>query len=234
MTIHALPAPCAPNGITAGPDGALWFACTAGSIGRITVDGVVSTYPLPFAASAPGSITSGPDGALWFTEQKTGMFGRITTSGDAVEFFSGPGTGPTGPITHDTSSIVFGNGNYISWGGLADVTPPVISGMPGPECSIWPPNHKLATVATITAIDAESGVAAGSLQVSVASSETQGPGLPDVVVSRNGAGGFVVRLRAERRGGGARVYTVTATAADVAGNVARETSTCTVPANRGR
>jgi virginiamycin B lyase len=232
QTIYQLPAPCAPFGITGGPDGALWFACTAGSIGRITVGGVSSIFPVPFAGASPGSITAAPDGALWFTEQYNGMLGRITTSGDIAEYPSAPGTLP-GPIISDAGGIFFGKGNYISHIVLADVTPPVISGMPGPDCNLWPPNHKLVTVATITASD-ETGAPPKSLVVNVASSDTQGPGLPDFGVSPNGSGGFVVQLRAERRGGGARVYTVTATATDAAGNVAHATSTCTVPANQRR
>ena len=233
-TIYGLPAPCGPHGITTGPDVALWFGCGVGSIGRIGLDGVVSIYPIPFAGSHPTDIAQGPDGALWYTDQDNGMIGRITTSGVVSEYFSGPGNGPPGGITSDAGGIFFGKGSYISHIALADVTPPVISGMPGPGCSIWPPNHKLVTVATITASDGESGGALDSLAVRVASSDTQGPGLPDFVVSPNGSGGFVVRLRAERRGGGARVYTVTATATDAAGNVAQATSTCTVPANQGR
>ncbi|HEV8394572.1 MAG TPA: hypothetical protein VGQ37_09875 [Vicinamibacterales bacterium] len=232
QTTYQLPVQCAPFGITTGPDGALWFACTAGSIGRITVGGIISIYPVPFAGASPGSISSAPDGALWFTEQNNGMLGRITTSGDIAEYPSGPGTLP-GPITSDAGGIFFGKGNYISHIVLGDVTPPVISGMPGPSCSIWPPNHKLVTVATITASD-ESGTALKSLTVNVTSSETQGPGLPDFVVSPNGSGGVLVQLRAERRGGGSRVYTVTATATDAAGNVAQATSVCTVLANQGR
>ena len=40
-----------------------------------------------------------------------------------------------------------------------DQTPPVISGMPAFGCSLWPPNHKLVQVATVTAADALSGLA---------------------------------------------------------------------------
>jgi virginiamycin B lyase len=233
QTTYVLPAPCSPHGITTGSDGALWFACGVGSIGRITVNGDASMFPIPYAGSRPREITDGPDGALWFTEQDNNMLGRITTSGAIVEYDSGPGGAP-GPITSDAGGIFFGKSSSISHIVLADdVTPPVISGMPGPDCSIWPPNHKLVTVATITASD-ESGSPLSSLTVDVTSSETQGPGLPDFVVSPNGSGGFIVRLKAERRGGGARVYTVTATATDAAGNVAHATSSCTVPANQGR
>ena len=67
------------NGITSGPDGALWFTETA-TIGRITTSGALTEFPLP--SSLPLKITSGPDGALWFTDGGLmGRIGRITTAG---------------------------------------------------------------------------------------------------------------------------------------------------------
>ena len=67
-----------PEGIVAGPDGALWFAPTGSQIGRITTAGQVSTYS---TGSVGGNayIAGGPDGALWFTAQGTNQIGRITT-----------------------------------------------------------------------------------------------------------------------------------------------------------
>jgi virginiamycin B lyase len=50
-----------PVSITAGPDGALWFADTNSSIGRITTTGTA-------------------DGALWFTNAGDNSIGRITTA----------------------------------------------------------------------------------------------------------------------------------------------------------
>jgi hypothetical protein len=45
-----------------------------------------------------------------------------------------------------------------------------------------------------------------------------------------GRGGFVVQLQADRLGtGNGRVYTLNATATDMAGNTVTTTSTCTVP-----
>ena len=60
-----------PAGITAGPDGALWFTeIGANKIGRITTLGVVTNeFTVPTANSDPVFISVGPDGALWFTEQ---------------------------------------------------------------------------------------------------------------------------------------------------------------------
>jgi virginiamycin B lyase len=82
-----------PQGITAGPDGALWFTeqglfspPVPGKIGRITTAGVITEFTIPTANSLPTGITSGPDGALWFVEYGTNQIGRITTAGSITEF----------------------------------------------------------------------------------------------------------------------------------------------------
>src|SRR5438094_7141287 len=62
----ALPSP---QGITAGPDGALWYTDPgANKIGRISIAGVITEYTVPTATSDPRGIAPGPDGALWFVE----------------------------------------------------------------------------------------------------------------------------------------------------------------------
>lgn len=81
-----LPAGSNPNGIVAGPDGALWIALTgSNSIGRLTLGGTFTQFPLTPGA-APFQITKGSDGALWFTEQGTNAIGRITTAGALTEY----------------------------------------------------------------------------------------------------------------------------------------------------
>lgn len=115
-----------------------------------------------------------------------------------------------------------------------DQTPPVISGMPGPACTIWPPNKQLVQVATVTATDALSGLAPGSFHVSGISNEPSDPANPDVVITPNGSGGFIIQLRADRLGNGTgRVYTLNATASDIAGNTATSVATCVVPHDQG-
>jgi hypothetical protein len=115
-----------------------------------------------------------------------------------------------------------------------DKTPPVISGMPAPGCTLWPPNHKFVQVATVTATDALSGLAPGSFKVNGASNEPSDPNDPQIVITPNGSGGFIVQLQADRLGTGTgRVYTLTATAADLAGNQATATAICTVPHDQG-
>src|ERR1051326_1626975 len=67
-----------PYGITAGPDGNIWFTENgANKIGKITPNGVVTEYPIPTAGSSPTDITAGSDNALWFTEYNGQQIGRI-------------------------------------------------------------------------------------------------------------------------------------------------------------
>jgi hypothetical protein len=97
-----------------------------------------------------------------------------------------------------------------------DKTAPVISGMPVPGCNLAPPKHQLVQVANVTASDALSGLA--FLNVTASSNPPAAPG--DIVIS-----GGTVQLRAVR----GVVYTVVATASDIAGNTTSATATCSVP-----
>ena len=85
-------------GITAGPDGNLWFAgFNDDKIGRITPQGVVTEFS---AGISPGAglydIAAGADGNLWFTEAGLDRIGRITPLGVVTEFSAGitPGAVP--------------------------------------------------------------------------------------------------------------------------------------------
>jgi len=72
----------APRGITTGPDGALWFAESgSNSVGRITLDGQVSSIPLSGCA-LPDDIALHPtDKSLWVTCFGSPALVRITESG---------------------------------------------------------------------------------------------------------------------------------------------------------
>ena len=56
------------NGLTNGPDGAIWLTEDAGKIGRLTPSGVLTEFPAPTVPEPihPHQITPGPDGAEWF------------------------------------------------------------------------------------------------------------------------------------------------------------------------
>jgi virginiamycin B lyase len=103
----------APNAITRGPDGALWFtesstSSSASRIARITTAGTIEEFPpLPpvpppcasMCGAGPQSIATGSDGALWFTKRGgNGPIGRLTSAGGLSEFALPPQTIP-GAIT---------------------------------------------------------------------------------------------------------------------------------------
>lgn len=109
-----------------------------------------------------------------------------------------------------------------------DETPPVITGLPARGCVLWPPDHKLVKVATVTASDVLSGVA--SFSVTGTSNDPDCDIARDIVITGSGLQPKTVQLRAERSGNGnGRVYTLTAAATDQAGNHTTVTATCTVP-----
>ena len=111
-----------------------------------------------------------------------------------------------------------------------DATTPTITGLPVPgSCILWPPNHKLVTVATIGGSAGISGLLPGSFLVTGASNEPPGHFAPDIVIT-----GGLVQLRAERLGDGTgRIYTLMATVKNKAGTSASATATCTVPHDQG-
>ncbi|HET7063873.1 MAG TPA: hypothetical protein VFI49_06310, partial [Rudaea sp.] len=75
-----------PRGITAGPDGNLWFTeYESSKIGRISTSGVVTEFALPEAWSFPTGIAAGSDGNLWFVEYQS----HCTDAGDSCGFAMG-------------------------------------------------------------------------------------------------------------------------------------------------
>lgn len=86
ITSFAMPPGAGATDLTLGPDGALWFTDFGlNAIGRMTLAGVVTEFPVPAAFVAPRSITVGPDHALWFTSDAA-QVGRLDTNGQ--NFFS--------------------------------------------------------------------------------------------------------------------------------------------------
>ena len=120
-----------------------------------------------------------------------------------------------------------------------DVEAPVITASVADSC-LWSPNHNLVDVGlSLAVVDNCSPLSAIAIAVRVTSDEkpeidTQGDGMfsPDAVVTGSGVN-QVVRLRAERMGGGdGRVYLVHITATDQYNNTALKVLRVGVPANQ--
>ncbi len=102
----------------------------------------------------------------------------------------------------------------------SDTTPPVISEVRTTPDSIWPPNHQMVPVSVQVFASDDSGETPVCAVSSVTSSDpddTGGAGNTAVDTAIDGP--LSVRVRAERSGPvGARVYTITVTCTDDAGN----------------
>jgi virginiamycin B lyase len=143
-------------GITAGPDGNVWFTePITGAIGRITPAGQVTEFPTP--VHDPIAITAGPDGNLWFTggSLTDGSIGRITPTGQVTKFrlpetlsaASGIAAGPDGNLWFTENIYPHGErvGRITPAGQLTQFTIPVPSGVggsigaitAGPDGNLW-------------------------------------------------------------------------------------------------
>src|SRR5579859_1106284 len=133
-----------PSGITAGPDGDLWFTEVAtidvksytslGKIARITTAGALTEFPLPTPNDEPRYITAGSDGNLWFSIQSSqgdigvGKIGRITPQGTITVFTPGNlytagaiTSGPDGAVWFAADSHI---GRITSAGKISEFSTP--------------------------------------------------------------------------------------------------------------
>jgi virginiamycin B lyase len=151
ITEFPVPTPASePNGIVAGPDGALWFTeYNANKVGRITTAGTINEFGIPTSASFPVYITAGPDGALWFTESSGNKIGRMTTSGTITEFtIPTPASQPAGIAAGPDGALWFteisGNkiGRITTSGAVSEFAIPTSGSHPiaiaaGPDGALW-------------------------------------------------------------------------------------------------
>ena len=96
-----------PEQFTSAPDGSLWIAnMTAGTIERLSPQGVLASYPLP-RGGAPSSVAVAPDGSVWSTQPVTGTIGEVGAGGEVSEHALA-GTAPGAFGDAEPSSIVLG------------------------------------------------------------------------------------------------------------------------------
>ncbi len=180
ITEYGLPAGTVPEeGITAGPDGNVWFTDFLPSkIGKITTSGTITEYALP-KESYPRGIVTGPDGNLWYADFVTSKIGKITTSGTITEYALPAGSepwdiaqGPDGKLWYTargTSKIgkITTSGTITEYALPAESEPLGIAA--GPDGNLWFTEWgtnkigKITTSGTIT----EYALPAGSKPVGV-------------------------------------------------------------------
>jgi hypothetical protein len=201
-----------------------------------------STDNQPSGTGVRGVTLSGAQTVNLFLAGSAGVRGiQVTLSGaQTVNLFLAGSDGAVTIGAEGTTEVTYfaidNAGNAESAKSLTvkiDKTPPLITGMPSADCTLWPPDHKVVDVATVSASDALSGMA--SFDVTATSNEPTGKHGPDIVITGAGLQPRDVQLRAERLGSGSgRVYPINATATDVAENTATAISSCTVPHDQGQ
>jgi virginiamycin B lyase len=138
-----------PGGITAGPDGALWFTQeTSGEIGRMTTTGAVTEFPVTSpttGVAALDQIVAGPDGRLWFTMPRDHAIGAITTAGGFTPYLLPATVQPEGITVGPDGNLwftdFFNQVGRITPGGVANLyvaTGPGPSDITtGPDGALW-------------------------------------------------------------------------------------------------
>ena len=114
-----------------------------------------------------------------------------------------------------------------------DSTPPSLALSPSPA-TLWPPNTKLVTVTVAVEVSDDTDPRPSVKLVSVTCDDACDP-TTDVVGATFGTDDRQFELRSERTGGGSsRLYTITYSAEDAAGNKATASTTVTVPHDQGK
>ncbi len=119
------------------------------TISSIPVQGSITEYPVPTAASEPWGIAAGPDGAIWFTEFAGNKIGRITTAGVVTEYPVPTASSQPNSITAGPDGALWfleqeGNkvGRITTAGSVTEYSIPTTSSLPeiitvGPDGALW-------------------------------------------------------------------------------------------------
>ena len=137
-------------------------------------------------------------------------------------------------MTSDTADPVAANNSATASVSVTNAAP-TLGGISASTTRLWPANHKMVDVTIGYAAADQCGPV--TTTVAVTSNEpVNGTGDGDTAPDWEIVNNHLVRLRAERSGGGSgRVYTVTVTATDAAGQTTQSSVAVTVPhSNNGK
>lgn len=113
--------------ITAGPLDSMWFTIpTANLIGRITVAGVVTTFPVTMTSPASsgattptlGALTTGADGLIYITQNADSMISGMTVDGVITRIPLPSGAQPTSITPGPSDTLWFSESGANSLGRL--------------------------------------------------------------------------------------------------------------------
>ncbi len=142
------------SGMTAGPDGNVWFMDSGlNLVGRITPAGVITEFKVPATGSGSRSMTKGPDGNIWFTTLAAGVdeqesILRVTPAGKVTQFPVPNHRGPESITTGRDGNLWFTEfwtgtlGRMTPAGVLTEFPIPTPNSAPrgivtGPDGNLW-------------------------------------------------------------------------------------------------
>ena len=150
--------------IAASPDGGMWFTGN-GAIGRITMSGAATVYPLPsssFSTYAGGvglGLAAGQDGAMWFATFGNKAIGRVTLTAAGTPIITqiSPDTIPVNSpatalkiigsgLAGSSSSPCSAPAQSVTW----NTTPLTISSAAAGEIDVTVPPNLLTSAGTST------------------------------------------------------------------------------------
>lgn len=191
--------------------------CAGSSGGGVTLDGSASTDPngdwLTYTWRENGAVVAGPSGSAIATV-------TLSLGTHHIELTVEDGKGGS-----DRSQLVVE---------VVDTTPPALTVALSPNV-LWPPDHRLMTIAAGIEVTDSCDASPRVELVSIASNEADnglgdGDTAGDIQQASIGADDRTFLLRTERSGRGiGRTYTVTYRATDASGNSTTATATVTVP-----
>jgi uncharacterized repeat protein (TIGR01451 family) len=227
------------------------FTITVSNIGAGVAKGVTLSDNLP---SGPGmtwtEVPNNPDCSISPSGVLTCNFGNLNPSDTRIVHVTSPTTGANCGTVSNTATATATNERTSDTGNnsstatiiLNDVTAPTIV-LNGQTTTLWSPNHKYNTVKVTDLVASANDSCSGALLLSsvyiskVTSDEPEninsgdGNTFKDMVIANDCKS---VDLRAERDGSkNGRVYTITFSVKDPAGNVGTLTTQVTVPHSQG-
>jgi hypothetical protein len=135
--------------LSPGPDGALWFTGGDHLLGRVGMNGMISTVAVPPTVTLPAGITVGHDGVIWVladdTATRLDLTGRVLGS---APLDSAPGwSGPSSPaVGRDGNAWVTGNqrlmritpsGQISEFNRDVDFNKYLLGAVSGADGSVW-------------------------------------------------------------------------------------------------